>query len=310
MRFLPWAEDAKKFHPNWLEGPIGGLYADAYAFSPPVSPINTPAEPCTLELRIGDAIRRTNFSSIAACLVGRYLTNGPVIITGCDLFGADRGGNSYDFRQADHWQHCCRVMERTYAHELQGGPIREMLPIWLNERPEAQTTWLALGGGPSARQHLKNVLLYEPRVITSNAGLKLIGNPDAYLCTDPNALITYRQGYEHASKHGVEVIHRGHGIDYSPHDLVYHGRSSGVLSVRAAIARGATQVHIVGYDGWSPSEMSYTVHGSTYSRKGMNEAIAAALDNVMWDHPEVSFIWHGASLIHRFMTEHRNLVLN
>lgn len=83
----------------------------------------------TLELRTRDAIHNCHISAVAALLVARFITSGPVILTGCDLSGSD-GRRDYAERQLPIFERTLPLIENVFAHPAMGGPLRDLLPTW------------------------------------------------------------------------------------------------------------------------------------------------------------------------------------
>jgi len=248
-----------------------------------------------IEVRTKHGIRNANLSTIAGVLVARYLSTGPIVLLGMDLTGGDQGGTSYEARQFPMWEIVAPLMDGVYVHHKQGGRLRELFPSWKTE--SSDTDWCVLGGGKSADKYLPEMLDKGCSVITCNAGLQKVANPDVYICTDPNARITYREAYKRAASFDVDVLRYNEGITYDMRDTSYHGRSSGIICIREAIKRGARRIHILGCDGFKPDEMEYKAHGRSYNRHGMNEAMTEAFERLFKEFPDVEFTWYGKSLL-------------
>ena len=82
-----------------------------------------------LEMRVRDAIHNCHISAVAALLVARFITSGPVILTGCDLSGSD-GVKPYAERQLPIFERCLPLIENVFAHPDMSGPLRDLLPTW------------------------------------------------------------------------------------------------------------------------------------------------------------------------------------
>ena len=100
---------------------------DAVHFGLPV--VSEKAASNRLEMRVQDAIHNCHISAVAALLVARYLTDKPVILTGCDLSGSD-GKRPYAERQLPIFERCLPMIDNVFAHPEMGGPLRDLLPTW------------------------------------------------------------------------------------------------------------------------------------------------------------------------------------
>jgi len=178
----------------------------------------------------------------------------------------------------------------------------------------ASRTCVCLGGGPTAKRFLPLALDaagQNPVVITCNAGLRLIPVPDFYIVTDGCAVEDYKDDYTMAQRAGTKILTHPSAagqidcptslIDYDFHNVTNykpgvftHGRSSGVLALNVAIREGATDIHMLGYDGFGPSEMVYTRKNETHQRHGINEAMSIVIGKMIAMHPEITFHWWGA----------------
>lgn len=85
-----------------------------------------------LEMRTNTAIMNCHISAVAALLVARFITSGPVILTGCDLSGTD-GNRGYAERQLPIFERALPLIENVFAHPQMGGPLRNLLPEWGEE---------------------------------------------------------------------------------------------------------------------------------------------------------------------------------
>lgn len=166
--------------------------------------------------------------------------------------------------------------------------------------------WLCIGGGPSACDWASQP--YSPDVdvvATSNRGLTWCAKPDVYWVTDPNAIARYHHlytSYEGEIICNVPLWRETTHWDYYSKGPLYHGRSSGICIMRVALARGATQISLVGYDGHKPgdalrdaADRPYATYGSQAGER--NEAMSKSLWDMATNYPEVKFVFFGRTLL-------------
>lgn len=128
----------------WTSGNWAAIREEAQgAFAPEAGCANAPGEAhlfglpivsdrsnrTRLEMRIRAAIVNCHISAIAGLLVARYITSGPVILTGCDLSGSD-GRRTYEERQLPMFERALPEIEGVYAHPQLTGPLTGLLPEW------------------------------------------------------------------------------------------------------------------------------------------------------------------------------------
>ncbi len=77
-----------------------------------------------LVMAVKGAITSVHISGIAAILLARQLTDGPVIIAGFDL-SAD-----YTFGQARLFKAASQALEGVYCHKAMDGPLRDVFPTF------------------------------------------------------------------------------------------------------------------------------------------------------------------------------------
>ncbi len=113
--------------------PKGGAGPDdtegAARFTLPIYPVKQ-RDWRTIAMRCADNIVHAHFSSVAALLVARYMTQGSVILTGVDLEGNDDAGDSYAQRQGWVWEKIAAVTDRVFVHPAMRGPLVDMFPRW------------------------------------------------------------------------------------------------------------------------------------------------------------------------------------
>lgn len=85
-----------------------------------------------ITVRTGNAIKQVNICGIAAWLVARYLSTGPIILTGFPLRGNHIGGMSFDYKAAQYfkWEAVAAFMDNTWMHRECNGPLDEFFPKW------------------------------------------------------------------------------------------------------------------------------------------------------------------------------------
>lgn len=141
-------------------------------------------------------------------------------------------------------------------------------------------TWLALGSGPSAPVELERFEASDVEVdasITCNAGIKLLPRPTYYQAVDQIASREHEQAARDAQAAGATLVtlrrdpdaqrerhcdHYDLQIDENPKALPHVGgygkfRLSGPLMLEVALNHGATEIHLVGFDGYSRTIMNY-----------------------------------------------------
>lgn len=100
---------------------------DASLFGLPV--VSERSGKTRLEMRVQDAIHNCHISAVAALLVARFITSGPVVLAGCDLSGSD-GKRGYAERQLPIFERCLPLIDNVFAHPEMGGPLRDLIPTW------------------------------------------------------------------------------------------------------------------------------------------------------------------------------------
>lgn len=253
------------------------------AFTMPMQPVNG-LEESFMRVGEGDAIRHAHFSGIAGVLVALYLTKGPVVISGFDLKGKDAGGVSYADRQAGAWRAAFKLWDRVFVdtkHPRKFGPefIRK------TESGEAAI----LGGGPSGKRPMLHKAQW---VATCNEGIHRIANPDYYWLTDPHAQTQYTlHAQQRAELFGAQICDNS-THPYSGKPETYHGRSSGVLVLRAVLEDfKPKRVTLWGFDGYNEDLVDELPDGTRLWRTGMNSAMASALRRIFDEHKDVEFVW-------------------
>lgn len=119
-----------QFYPKGFAGPPEA-YDDGRAFTLPIYPVKQ-REWSTIAIRVEDVICHCHFSSVAALTVARFLTQGPIILTGMDMGDkyVDQAGDRYDKRQTLAWEKISEVVRDTYIHPDVVGPLADLFPTW------------------------------------------------------------------------------------------------------------------------------------------------------------------------------------
>ena len=74
--------------------------------------------------------KRTHRSATAAMLLARYLTDGPIILTGIDLQGKDAAGYEYEYTQYPVFCLMTQYLKDVYIHPDMTGPLNNLWPKW------------------------------------------------------------------------------------------------------------------------------------------------------------------------------------
>lgn len=164
-----------------------------------------------------------------------------------------------------------------------------------------------LGGGPSGQEYQANLAAIAAcdRVVTMNASIRLLPErTDLYCTADPAAIerdMPFVKAYAEAGGtivQGIVTDHpQGYGSaklglgeryhHYGVSDLLYHGRTVGIMALRLAITElGGTELLIAGFDGYDPRTFS---RGERWARAS-NAAAAASILMLQTMHPGV--VWH------------------
>lgn len=224
-----------------------------------------------LEIEQADGlVTNAHFSGIVAVLVAQYLSTGPVVLSGFDLTGTDEAGAAYE-RQFPAFKAMAAVLPRVFTHHAMTGPVSMRLPVWRTRA--ASDEWVLIGGGPT-RIWAREALGRDVRVGVCNAGITVCANPDMVWHTDPQALVEYKGRVEFAEAHGAAVMN-DRNFPYLDKGVEFHGTSSGVLLLRAAITKGAKKITLYGYDGYK-------------DRLEVTETMAEALGRAIAENPDVS----------------------
>lgn len=133
--------------------------------------------------------------------------------------------------------------------------------------------WMFLGSSPAAPRHVQEILprLMPCRTITTNAGIKLLPNPDVYFLSDQVACRNYihlaKLAKEYCKTHFV-TMHRykqaleARNVEWFDEFLI-NGvdpplpnrwgcyNQSGAMCLEYACRHGATEIHMLGCEGYS-----------------------------------------------------------
>ncbi len=118
-------EQRALFYPSHCCGPKRG----GQAFHLPIPALQNSVNN-RIEIRTQSGVQNCNITAVAAVLLGKYLSNGPIIITGVDLSGNDRKGQSYKQRQEPIWRIVSSLFKKVYSHDALEGPLTSLFPRW------------------------------------------------------------------------------------------------------------------------------------------------------------------------------------
>lgn len=143
------------------------------------------------------------------------------------------------------------------------------------------TRWVFIGSSPSAPQQVDRLLptLRPCKTITTNAGLKLLPNPDVYFCSDRVACQRYHDMARKAKEGGTHLVtmHRFqqaleerrvewydefiiNGVDPPTPQRWGCFNQSGPFSMEYACRQGATELHLLGCEGYSDKQSYFDQH--------------------------------------------------
>lgn len=163
--------------------------------------------------------------------------------------------------------------------------------------------WIVIGGGPEAQHWRKHKINYD-RIITSNRGLTWC-RPDVYWITDPLAIERYRKMWSLFDGEIISNADLGRPTlrwPYMNAGPLYHGRSSGILCCRVALARGAREIHMVGFQGHRPEDTVKDTQDRPWLPYGeqaglRNIAMTNAINDMAEHYPHVTFKLYGPTLL-------------
>lgn len=157
--------------------------------------------------------------------------------------------------------------------------------------------WLVIGGAPGTDKPAKKMLAqgWHDKVIGCNQCLEWGILPDVYWISDPVAKLRYKA---HWMKFKGEIIHNGElevpttPFPYVDMPIEFHGRCSGVLCCRVAIARGATALRLVGFLGYDPGDQWCDHLGVPRTTRGaqaleINKAQEVAFADIAKHYPDL-----------------------
>lgn len=163
--------------------------------------------------------------------------------------------------------------------------------------------YLIIGGGPDAK-NWRDYGIQPDKIITSNRGLSWC-MPDVYWISDPLAIERYRhlwQPYQGEIICNADLGRPTTRWPYLNGGPVYHGRSSGICACRVALARGATEIHLVGFNGHNPGDTVKDVNDKPWIAYGAqaklrNEAMSVSFRDMCIAYTGVQFLHYGPSVI-------------
>lgn len=166
------------------------------------------------------------------------------------------------------------------------------------------TSWLVIGGADEAgAKRLANG--WRGKVIGCNRCLRWGIVPDVYWLSDHLATARYRVDWEAYTGEIVGTAKIDKPVTPFPYldrGEVFHGRSSGILCIRVALARGATTIDLVGFKGQTPDDVWRDVMDRPATKVGpqaimRNKAQERALADIDAGHPDVAFTVHGETML-------------
>ena len=227
-------------------------------------------------------IRSAMGGAFLAVMAGLYLTDGNVVVAGCDL-----STQHYIDRHSEKWTHCCREWKKTgrvFAHKKNAGIVKTMLPIYLGEPSDV---FIVVGSGPSAGawQEFREL---QPRIIACNGAIVDVPNPDIYLASDKDAVTRYGNAAKNAEKNGTMVLLNG-SVQAGLPPINSRIRTITIHALRHALVCNPARVILCGLDGWDESEYRYVrLNGQKSNREGSNENQAWHIYMLKKQHPRTS----------------------
>lgn len=192
------------------------------------------------------------------------------------------------------------------------------------------SSWLCVGSGPSAPERLERFLassIQWSNSITCNAGIKLWPYPDYFLCVDMNASRDYEPQARAAQAQGTKLVTLDRecsalqerrcdfydvflNIGPKPREGGYgHFRYSGPLMLEIALNHGASELHLIGFDGYAVDRKLYFDQEQRSWSRDVNttrdrqaragafmEVAQPALRDVCAAWPNARFLVHGPTL--------------
>ena len=158
-------------------------------------------------------------------------------------------------------------------------------------------------------------------VVTCNKGYKMWPVPHFWLLRDKWAIVNLREHYEDARKRGTKLVtleggggdieyridgdmNRGGPMEYRRGEIWNVGLS-GMLMVQWAIQMGATELNLVGFEGYpkGKGEVAYFDgrvwwDGESAKDLKVSERQAELLDQMVRACPDIRFVWWGRPLYH------------
>lgn len=168
-------------------------------------------------------------------------------------------------------------------------------------------SYLVIGGGPSAPEIGPALLASRKfdRIIGTNRCLRWGFVPDLYWLSDPVAITIYREEWQKFEGEIISNVDLGRPttpFPYQGKDIIFHGRCSGILCCRVALSRGATELHLVGFDGYKPEDRWIDHNDKPMKERGnqadrINKAQSDAFADIAAKHPDVAVTVYGRTRI-------------
>lgn len=182
---------------------------------------------------------------------------------------------------------------------------------------------MLIAGGPSVRTmlHVARHRAAPEAVFCMNNSLQHWPVPDFYVCTDTMAVKKFLDWRMLAEQFGTRSFIGRHvdaryreGATIVDYDLslmhgytrggrIIHGRTVGCIALQLAIREcKPSEVHLVGYDGYSQYSMDSHRNSQIEVKQAINTAAAIAYDEILAvHHREIGFFWYGESQVLNLM---------
>lgn len=177
--------------------------------------------------------------------------------------------------------------------------------------------WLMVGTAPSVMRTLPSFSAFEGMRITCNGGIELVPDPDVYLLVDMVASKTFRENAIRAREQGATLVtlHRDSEaalVDRKVHDFdeflrcdsqgeptkAKYGRFrySGPLCLEYACHHGASEIHLIGFDGYRTLGDYYKPQPGTKS-KSATHGVERTRDVLQPACQAIARAWHDVQFI-------------
>lgn len=178
-------------------------------------------------------------------------------------------------------------------------------------RPCAADKGRFLIAGMGASFEKRKHMLADSRftVIGCNTALRRIVNPDVWLVTDPHTMSVYAAEAAQLNPEHTKIWGRKDAIRSLPYPVSrlldypvnqetaeFYGRSGAGVAMRTILADGATEIHLIGMDGYNPYTDIGLLGGISETEcRNYNSYGAAAFLDCMKSYPNTKFVWYDES---------------